>query len=379
MSKRFIMTILTLVVIAATATIAVFFAKGYRFSTQTGTLSGTGILSITSVPDQASVYLDNHLTTATNANINSLLPKSYQIKIIKEGFITWEKKAEVKEGLVTEIKATLFRAIPSVYPLTYTGATNLLLSPDGENLAFVVPFLNSGDPQQDKKAGIWIWSMAQKPIAFSRGSEPHQIATQASDIDLGKAKFKFSPDSSQLLVSLPDRHLLLGISKLNDPPRDITALFATTMKSWDEDAKAKETTRSQLIRDVAFRKTASSAAYLKWAPDETKLIYSVDGKKDFKIVDLVNKKTYDMPQANYLNWLPDSEHLIIVEEGDSKAQKLAKIAVIEYDGSNKSEIYAGSFDAKAVFAWPDSSRLVIVSSLPTPTASQPNLFGINLK
>src|SRR5581483_5211609 len=100
MSKRFIFTIVTLIIIIAIASVAVFLAKGYRFSPKTGSITGTGILSITSMPDQASVFLDGHLTTATNTNINSLIPKEYDVKITKEGFIDWEKKVQVKEGLV---------------------------------------------------------------------------------------------------------------------------------------------------------------------------------------------------------------------------------------------------------------------------------------
>src|SRR5438270_10008366 len=118
MRYRFILTIVTFLLIIIAAGVAIFFAKGYRFSTKTGNITGTGILSITSVPDQASVFLDGHLTTATNTNINSLIPKEYDVKILKEGFIPWEKKVEVHEGLVTQIKATLYRSLPSVYPLT---------------------------------------------------------------------------------------------------------------------------------------------------------------------------------------------------------------------------------------------------------------------
>src|SRR5258708_33078786 len=130
MSRRFLITIITILIIIAIAAGAAFLANGYRFSPKTGNISGTGILSITSVPDQASVFLDGHLTTATNTNINSLIPKEYDVKIVKEGFIPWEKKVEVHEGLVTQIKATLYRSLPSVYPLTYTGAEHVTLSPD---------------------------------------------------------------------------------------------------------------------------------------------------------------------------------------------------------------------------------------------------------
>ncbi len=67
------------------------------------------------------MYLDGHLTSATDDNINSLEPKEYDVEIIKEGFIPWKKRLKINEGFVTEVKATLFPAIPTIYPLTFSG------------------------------------------------------------------------------------------------------------------------------------------------------------------------------------------------------------------------------------------------------------------
>jgi hypothetical protein len=93
--KRFLFTLLTLLVIISIAGLAVFFAKGYRVSPSTGTIAGTGIISVKSIPDQASVYLDGHLTSVTDGPINSLQPGEYSVKIAKEGYIPWEKKITV--------------------------------------------------------------------------------------------------------------------------------------------------------------------------------------------------------------------------------------------------------------------------------------------
>ncbi len=385
MRKRFLVTLLTLLVMGGVTAVAVFLAKGYRVSPETGQISGTGILSITSIPDQASVYLDGHLTTATNANVNSLSPKTYDVKIVKEGFISWEKKVEVKQGLVTEVKATLFRALPSVYPLTYTGAEKVTLSPDGQKIAYVIPLQEGTNPIAAKKSGVWVWQMSQQAINFARGAEQRQVAISGSGLDYSQADYRWSPDSSQLLVSFPDRQLLLDASRLNDPPRDITAVLQSTLRSWDEDQKNKDLNRLQLIRDVNLRQIASSAAQLKWSPDESKILYAQKGS--YKVVDLVSKKSYDMPQASFYAWMPDSDHLVLSEMaaqsqgGDKKQGALlpGKISIIEYDGANRAEVYAGNFDPQSVVVWPDGTRLVIVSAFQTVTASQPNLYGISLR
>ncbi|MBI2021366.1 PEGA domain-containing protein [Candidatus Daviesbacteria bacterium] len=385
MRRRFFLTILTLVVIGLAASLAIFLAKGYRLSPNQGGIFGTGILSITSVPDQASVYMDGNLTTATNANINSLPPKTYQVKIIKEGFIPWEKRVEVKEGLVTQIKATLFRAIPSIYPITYTGMSNPSLSPNGQKLVYVVPPPTDGNQLIVKKSGIWIWQLSDRGVTFARGGEPQQIALWDSTVDYTKAKFRFSPDNTQIMVSLEDRILLLDTNKLNDPPKNITVTAQPTIRVWDEEQKTRDNTRLQLIKDLSLRNTASKSAILKWSADESKILYcEKDCQDGLKVSDLDEQKSFDIPKANFYSWLPDSLHIILIDTEDKKDKaengiRLAKISIVESDGTNKSEIYVGNLDPESVFAWLDSSRLIVVSSLPTPTASQPNLYGINLK
>lgn len=357
MSKRFIATLVTLVIIAVAAGVAIFFAKGYTFSTQDKRIVGTGIINISSEPDAASVFIDGHLTTATNATVSSLKPKNYSVRVVKEGFIPWEKEIEVKEGLVTPVKVTLFPSIPTIYPLTFTSVANPVLSPDGSKLAYIVP--------KDKKAGVWVWTLVRnQPIAFARSAEPHQIAS-SQFIDFTSATLRFSPDSKQVLATIGSQNWLLNADNLNSDPRDITPILDATLKSWEEDVEAKETVRVAAIKDANFRKIASDSANLRWSPDETKFM------TDSKVYDLEEEKEYKMPDANAHMWLPDSRHIIMVEKDT--------ISVLDFDGTNKAVIFAGSFLDNFVFPWPDSSRLVIISSFPTPTASEPNLYGINLR
>src|SRR3989344_3799711 len=380
--KQFVLTLITLAILGAAAVVAIMIAKGYRVSPKEGTIFGTGILSITSTPDQASVYLDGHLTTATNANINSLEPKKYKVRIIKDGFIPWEKEVEVRQGLVSDIKAALFPAIPSVYPLSFNSVSQVVLSPDTQRFVFVVPTsAETENPAQSaKKNGIWVWDMSDRPVTFTRGREPHQILPGNSGIDLTQAVLKWSPDSNQVLVTLPNQYFMLDANRLNDTPRDVTPIIKATLKSWEEEEKLSNTARLEALKDLNVRRTASDSAFLKWSPDETKIVHSKDGKTQFKVTDLIDSKTYDLPEAKSYSWLASSRHLVAVE-ADNQLDSLVsgKISIVEFDGGNKSVIFAGSLDSNAVISWSDGSRLLIVSSVPTPTGNKPNLFGINLK
>lgn len=364
MSKRFIITIISLLVIVIAAGVAIFLAKGYTISTEEKRIVGTGIVTVTSEPDAASVFIDGHLTTATNATVSSLPPKKYTIRIVKEGFIPWEKQVEVKEGLVTAVKSTLFPSLPTIYPLTYTGVTNPILSPDGSKLAFIVP--------SDKKRGVWVWTMVKnQPIAFARSAEPHQIA-ESNPIDFSQAILRWSSDSKYVLATVGNQNWLLNSDQLNSDPRDITPILDASLKGWEEDAESKEAVRVLAIKNLDIREVASSSAQVLWAPDETKFMASANADKgEFKVYDIEEEKEYQLPPANLHLWLPDSEHIILLEEN--------KISVLDFDGTNKAEIYAEEFEDNFVFPWPDSSRLVIIRTFSTPTGSEPNLYGINLR
>lgn len=400
--KRILLSLATLVIIATGGLLAVLFAKGYTFSPTAGKVVGTGIITVNSVPEGASVYVDGHLTTATNATLSQLSPRPYDIKIVKEGFISWEKKVDVKEGLVTEIKATLFPALPTIYPLTYNGAVSPILSPDSTQLAFTVPMTT--DARIRQRGGVWVWSMNSSPISFNRSAEPHQVLVSAPGLDFSKAKLTWSPDSKQILVAIQEndtpgeanlRNYLIPSDRQNTVAdvRDITPTVTATTQGWLDDQKTKDTARVATIISPEMKQVASSSATLKWSPDETKFIVvnnSVvngrqtaspmrppSGQKETpipttaKAYDLMTSKSYDLPAALAYLWLPDSRHVILVNSD--------KISISEDDGTNEAVIFAGSFQTESVFPWPDSSRIVILTSFNTPTAQIPNLFGINLK
>lgn len=398
MSKQFAFTLFSLVLIGIIAGAAIFLAKGYRYQSDTGSFLGTGIISVTSLPDQASVYLDGHLTTATDDNITSLPPKTYKVRIVKEGYIPWEKDIDVKQGLVSEIKATLYRSIPTIYPITYSGVEYALLSPDNLKLMYIIPNGLEGGLAAERKSGIWVWVMSsQSGLGLGTGEQQRQIV-QSNGTDYSQAKYRWSPDSTQIFVDLSDRKLLLDTSRLNDVPRDITATYQATLKSWDQTEAQTRLTKLAQIDNPELRKTASDSAVLKWSPDETKVLYS-DPQGAFKLSDLSLNKSFNLPKANYYSFLPDSKHLVMVERDESKETKVnsapkpspsgnltikeqfaqSRISIIEIDGTNKAEIYYGSVEPNVVVPWPDNSRLVVISSLPTQTASEPNLYGINLK
>ena len=113
-----------------------YLARWYQISFRQGpTLTSTGLLSVTSKPKSASVYINDRLTTATDDTLN-LPPGDYHIKITKDGYLPWDKDIQIKKEVVFQTDAQLFRSAPDLKPITYAGAINPTISNDGSKVIF---------------------------------------------------------------------------------------------------------------------------------------------------------------------------------------------------------------------------------------------------
>src|SRR3990167_3542720 len=131
---RTVFSITIAVLVLTVAAGAIFWARGFKPDLKKG-IERTGLLVITSVPTGASVFLDGRLSAATDTNIAYLDPKTYKVRIEKEGYSSWEKDVAIVADLATEIKALLFPVAPGIKPLTTPGAVNPALSAAGVKIA----------------------------------------------------------------------------------------------------------------------------------------------------------------------------------------------------------------------------------------------------
>lgn len=402
MNKKVILTLGIILIIVAASIGAIFYARGFKFNTRDG-LSRTGLLVVKSTPEGASIFLDDRLTDATNTTITYLKPKKYKVKLTKEGYTPWEKEIEIRPDLTEEIEAVLFPSTPELKPITFTGATNPILSPSGTKIVFGIT--------EGKKAGLWVLDMTDRTFVFSR--DPRQIVKDTPEFAFSKTTPNWSPDSKTIWVKIQEgaksgeeftRNFLLDEGRLNENLTDSTATLESILSLWQqeinlqEEAKLKRIpkTLAQLATDSAKILSSNAAtvsaarqllnynpANLIWSPDETKFfINKGKSKSDFskgatlyRIKDKNPLKkvpaTFEIPAADNIFWYPDSEHLVLVEKD--------KISIIEFEGTNKATVYSGTFENSYVFSWPDGSRLVILTSFNQAAQTPPNLYTINLR
>ncbi|HSX19293.1 MAG TPA: PEGA domain-containing protein [Candidatus Saccharimonadales bacterium] len=402
---RVLFTIITIVLIAIVGIAAIFYARGFKPNIRTGAIGRTGLIVASSIPTGAQVYVDDRLSAATDSNITYLDPKKYQVKIQKDGYTTWQKEVEVKEDLATEVKALLFPLAPEIKPLTTTGATNPVMSPDNQKIVYGV----SGP-----RGGVYILQMESRPFPFRQDTK--LLAKNTTAFDFAKATYIWNPNSGELIAhfeGVPTANILLDANKTEQDLRDITASLTSTLNSYEQDYQTRTQTLAITAPDEVKSATAEAQFSVEsqseksksanpspspktktpvnstlstltltpnpyptgmmYSPDEEKILYQ-NRDKQYKVYDLKTKKEYTLPNFdNFINiaWYPDSEHLVVTQNG--------AISIIEKDGTNKVTVFSGKFEGGSVFTHPSGTRIIVLSTLFQPEGSAPNLYSINLR
>jgi hypothetical protein len=263
---RIIFFILTLIVVGGLGIFAIYYARGYRFNLQTFQFQPNGILVLKSEPDGASVYINGELKAATNANL-SLSPGTYDVEVKKDGYLNWYKRLTIDKEIVTQATVSLFKTVPSLSPLTLSGATNVVASEDGSKIIYSV--LPSKDLTADR-AGLWELDTFSLPLGFNSG--PKRI----TDGDMAGATYIFSPDSRQILLTVSNGTFLIdtGTFTTQNQRVNVASQVNQILSGW---ATQKNTTSQSLIttlppvlNDILTRKTSSFA----FAPDDTMIAYT---------------------------------------------------------------------------------------------------------
>ena len=160
MKRKMAFYIATALFLLIVTVAVILYGKGYNFSFGDGKIGllGTGLLAATSQPDGAGIYINNHLTSATN-NTVSLSPGEYDIKIAKSGYFPWQKKIKIEKEVVSSAFALLIPTAPKLDNVTDIGVSDPVLDPTRTKIAYTVS--TSQDP---RKNGVYILDMSLRPI-----------------------------------------------------------------------------------------------------------------------------------------------------------------------------------------------------------------------
>lgn len=80
----------------------ILYARGYSFDWEKKTITTTGGVYLKTYPSKAEIYINDKLKGKTSKFIRRLIPKVYEIKIIKHDYHPWHKELLVKPGIVSK-------------------------------------------------------------------------------------------------------------------------------------------------------------------------------------------------------------------------------------------------------------------------------------
>ena len=376
-------TFLTIIIIGGISTIMYLYTSGFRLKrdVKKGTIdiNKTGMISVKSLPTGASVSLDGELRTATDDTVSGISPGTHRLKIVKKGFVEWNKDIQVFEQLVTDITAVLVSQSPRMEPLTNSGVKAPSISPTLTKLAYF-----SFDSE---KPGIWVVPLTSSLGLFRTNPTIAIQDTPYTKYSQGE-EIAWSPDEKSLLVRAAGNvyHLI----NLDTGTAQTTLKAADIKKQWADELTLKRTkfvnglNTTQEVKTLALLQTSS------WAPDEKKFLFTKQNgnQLEYRVYDLENPipvgekvetlvftTTVSDPQPK-ISWYSDSFHLILVEGNVQKDNK-GSISLIRIDGTNKTEVYNNTLYSDSVFSAPSGDKLIVVTSF--KSGDQSDLYTVSIR
>lgn len=443
MNKRLFSLSLIAVAILLVSLFIIAYGRGYRPDVKDGKLKATGLLVATSNPDGAQVFINGKLKTATNNTISlppgwydvkiikdGYFPWEKRLRIqgeivTKTDTLLLPTTPSLRALTNSGVLSPAFSALGN--RLVYGTATG-----SAEKIGVYItdlterPFFGGNTRQLSadtlylplSKANFF-WSPDGKKVMayFNKQitADIKQEATETQKIELDSA-------------------YLLDIDKFNEVPEDISLTYEEILADWQKEIELDQKQRINSLRSRKLREFVKSWEIFSFTENETKILYTATASatlpqiikpsligtncqketrdlepnkvyvydiredKNFEIGSLKEiAPNYSLPSspsscpdstllncdlATWLNsdiakskfplkWLPDNHHLILGEKD--------KIIIMEYDGYNKTTVYAGPLVQNFLSPWPDSSRLVILTSYNPSAGLEANLYTISLR
>jgi len=399
---RLFFLLLTIIIVGSIGTFSSFYARGYRFNVSKFRFEPNGILVVKVDPTGSQILVNGDYKTNSDANI-SLAPGNYDISIKKDGFITWNKRITIEKEIVTEINVSLFKSVPSLSPVTLNGAINPIASSDYTKIVYFVPPLQN---LSSEKTGLWIVENVNLPIGFSK--DPRKI----TDGNLINSFWKFSPDGNEILIESNQSVFLLNAGSFTPQNErvNIASKYEKTLEDWDKETSKKMESKLRSLPDELKTIFLLDTEAIEFSPDGKKMLYIASNSANLKeglikplpgtstqkevrniekgkiyVFDTEEDKNFliesdsegfivdglipDKPTKR-LAWFPNSNNLVLAEEG--------KISILDYDGTNKQEIYSGVYIAPYAFPFVSTEKIMILTNLGADS-STPNLYSLTIK
>lgn len=402
--RKSLLVIFSVFTLIATTTICiVLYAQGYRlkFSRSLPQIQTRGLLSATSDPKSASVYIDNLLSSATDSVIE-LTPGHYQVRIVKDGYQSWEKTVTISQEIVTQTNTVLFRSTPEIKPVSPDGIEIAKISP---NLSQVIYSVASASARPLHH--LYQLQLLDSPLSLFTSQIRLLFTPPKLFTDWSQTELEFSPDSKEILLSIkqPYSHYLFPLNQTTSSQntQDITTQIPSIKKSWQTIVYNDIQSNLSLL-PIEFRSIiATDSGFLKPNHDSTKFFYRADYDSllpifptsiptspsspdlqtrqllagHYYIYDQTTDTNYHLgPNTDYAQifWLPDTNYLVYSQTLPSGE---VQIFSIDHDLTNRLLLFAGKLDPYILAPFTGGKKILCLATL--YSGSKPTLYSLTIR
>lgn len=397
--------------------VIVAYARGYRIDFDKKSLTPTGIISVSSSPKAAKIFVNDVLKGVTDTNL-TLPPGTYKVDIKKDGYTSYSKGVSLKGELVVSIDALLFPVNSTFSPLTNLGLVKAIPVGDTEK---VIIFVDKESAEEGaEKSGIYLFEGGRKPLPFFPPLTTIILKSSfPPDMDFSRAKVTISPDAKEAIFEFgltgdyvdapPSLAYLLSLEDENPTPFDVSQSKKTLIEAWNKQKLDNNLKILETYPDDFYKIASDSVEILSFAPSETKLLYKANKnlilppmitpaliatnqtpeqrsleKGKIYVYDKKEDKNYLITTTEHftdqndslvvpkddIRWYFDSRHLL-VNQGK-------KIVVIDYDDTNKQTVYSGPYDS-SFFTTTEDGKIITLSNLNPEVNKWPDLYLIGTR
>ena len=135
---RLLLFLTFLLMFLIAAPLLVLYTAGYRFDLGSGHIVHTAVLNISSIPRNATVYIDGQAETdRTPAIIETVLPGEHEIQLQKKGYITWTQNLFFESREATFATDTILFLDENPEPIQELTPIQSAISPTGDLLVYL--------------------------------------------------------------------------------------------------------------------------------------------------------------------------------------------------------------------------------------------------
>ncbi len=268
LKTRRILFFISLLIFLIISPSIVLYSLGYKLNLENFKLEKTGGIFVNINYENYQIIIDNSikkqvskpLFTQKGLLIPNLIPKSYNIKIAKNGYKNWEKNLKVNSGIVTEVKNIFL--IPEKPPLQEIGdkVSDFIFSKSKKDIAYIqndtLTFLNIKDKKKIKiKLPVNFQKQNFKIINNSFNENLIYLKTKDNILKINKKTKKISTQKNKRYI------------KIVANPKNNNSLFALDKDGVLYKFDPENNTKLELVKNINnFYTTEESIIYITKNP-----------------------------------------------------------------------------------------------------------------